>query len=130
LADEKIGGVDCLVISSVIDPATLPDGGKLPNNAGTIGTTTTKFWIGKRDRLIHQTQRTLEAVSISIKFTDENLITILKRQNKVVTLEAIAALRTELDTSTKLAHGTKYIFTQTHDNIVVNQQFSPADFTR
>jgi hypothetical protein len=130
LADEKIGGVDCQVISSVIDPKTLPDDGKLPNNARTIGTITTKFWIGKRDRLIHQTQTTLEGSSISIKITDDNLITILTRQSKPVTPEAIAALRTELDKSMNLAQGAKYIFTQTHENIIVNQKFSPMDFTR
>jgi RNA polymerase sigma factor (sigma-70 family) len=130
LADEKIGGIDCQVIFSVIDPAILPDGGKLPNNAGIIGTTTTKFWIGKRDRLIHQTQTTSEGSSLSIKFTDENLTAILERQSKPVTPEAIAALRIGLDKSMKLAQGAKYIFTQTHDNIAVNQQFSPADFTR
>ncbi|HXI69905.1 MAG TPA: sigma-70 family RNA polymerase sigma factor [Verrucomicrobiae bacterium] len=130
LADEKIGGIDCQVISSVIDPKTLPDDGKLPNNMGTIGTTTTKFWIGKGDRFIHQTQTTLEGSSISIKFTDENLIAILKRQSKPVTSEALAALRTELDKSVKLAQGAKYIFTQTHENITVNQKFSPADFVR
>jgi RNA polymerase sigma factor (sigma-70 family) len=130
LADEKIGGADCQVISSVIDPTTLPDDGKLPNNMGTNGTTTTKFWIGKRDHLIHQIQTRLEGSSILIKFTDDNLATILKRQNKPVTPEAIAALRTELDKSTRLAQGAKYGFTQTHENIVVNQKFSPSDFTR
>ena len=130
LADEKIGGLDCHVISSVIDPATLPGGGKLPNNTGTIGSTTTKFWIGKKDHLIHQTQTRVEGFSISMKFTDENLTTILKRQNKPATPEALAALRAEMDKSMALAQNGKYIFTQTHENIVMNPKFSPADFSR
>jgi hypothetical protein len=130
LADEKIGGVDCQVVSSVIDPPMLPGGNKLPNNTGTFGPTTTKFWIGKKDHLIHQTQTILEGFSMTMKFTDENLTAILKRQNKPATTEALAALRAEMDKTTTLAQNAKFTFTQTHENIVPDKKFSLADFAR
>ncbi len=115
----------------VIDPAKLPGQGKLPNNTGKIGTVTTTLWIGKRDHLIHQTRTTTEGASITPpQESDSDIKTILERQNKPATPEAIAALRTELETAMKQAQGVKFVFTQTHENISVNQKFSPADFAR
>jgi hypothetical protein len=133
--DAKVDGVDCYVVSSVIDPAKLPDKGKLPNNGGKVGTVTTTLWIGKRDHLIHQTRTVMEGATIALpQESDSDLQTILERQNKPVTPEAIAALRKELETSMKLAQSAlnsgKFVFTQTHENIVVNKKFSPTDFAR
>jgi RNA polymerase sigma factor (sigma-70 family) len=133
--DEKVGGIDCCVISSVIDPAKLPNQGKIPNNKGQVGTMTTTFWIGKRDHLIHQTRTVMEGATITLpQESDSDLKTILERQNKPATPEAIADLRAFLEKSTKLAlsalNSGKFVFTQTHENIAVNQKFSPADFAR
>jgi RNA polymerase sigma factor (sigma-70 family) len=130
-SDEKVGAVDCYVISSVIDLAKLPGQGKLPNSTGRVGTLTTTLWIGKHDHLIHHTRSIMEGVTFTPpKESDSDLKTILERQNKPVTPEAIAALRTELEQSMKLAQGAKFVFTQTHDDIVVNQKYLPADFAR
>ena len=129
--DTKIGGVDCYVVSSVIDPANLPSQGKLPNNTGKAGTLTTTLWIGKRDHLIHQARTTMEGASITPPYESDSAIrTILERQNKPATPEAIAALRTELETSMKQAQGARVVFTQTHENISVNAKFPPSDFNR
>ena len=136
-SDEEIGDIDCYVISSVIDPAKLPNKGKIPNNGGKVGTITTTLWIGKHDHLIHQTRTVMEGATIALpqaQESDSDIKTILERQNKPATPEAIAALRFELEKPMKLALSTlnsgKFVFTQTHENIVVNQKFSPADFAR
>jgi RNA polymerase sigma factor (sigma-70 family) len=133
--DEKVGAVDCRVISSVIDPNKLPNQGKIPNNKGQIGTITTTLWIGKRDHLIYQTRKIMEGATIALpQQSDSDLKTILERQNKPATPEAIGELRAFLEKSTKLAQSAlnsgKFVFTQTHENISVNQKFSPADFGR
>ena len=129
--DAKIGGVDCYVVSSVIDPANMPDQGKLPKNTGKAGIMTTTLWIGKRDHLIHQARTTMEGASITPPYeSDAAIKTILKRQNKPATPEAIVALRTELETSMKQAQGKTVVFTQTHENISVNQTFPSSDFSR
>jgi RNA polymerase sigma factor (sigma-70 family) len=122
-SDEKIGNVDCFVISSTLPPI------KLPNNTGISGTTMTTLWIGKQDHLIHQIQQTAEGMSITPpRETDSDIKTILERQNKPATPENIAALRAELEKSMKLAQNGKFVFIQTHENISVNQKFSPSDF--
>ncbi|HZL78537.1 MAG TPA: sigma-70 family RNA polymerase sigma factor [Candidatus Limnocylindrales bacterium] len=133
--DEKVGAVDCRVISSVIDPNKLPNQGKIPNNKGQIGTITTRLWIGKRDHLIYQTRKIMEGATIALtQQSDSDLKTILERQNKPATPEAIGELRAFLEKSTKLAQSAlnsgKFVFTQTHENISVNQKFSAADFAR
>jgi outer membrane lipoprotein-sorting protein len=129
--DEKVGGVDCYVFSSKIDPAKWPDHGKLPNNTGQAGTTTSTFWVGKSDHLIHKMVTTTEGQSFTLpKESDADIKTILERQNKPATPEAIAALRTEMDKSMKLVQGAKVVFTQTHENITVNPKFAPGDFAR
>jgi hypothetical protein len=133
--DEKVGDIDCCVISSVIDPSKLPNKGKLPSNTGKVGTITTTFWIGKRDHLIHQTRTVMEGATITLpRQSDSDLKTILERQNKPATPEAIATLRAELEKSMKQAQNRlnsgKFVFSQTHENIVVNQKFSPEDFAR
>ncbi|MGH7989745.1 MAG: RNA polymerase sigma factor [Limisphaerales bacterium] len=131
--DEKIGDVDCYVISSTIDPASLPNQGQLPDNRGKIGTTTTTLWIGRQDYLIHQTQTILEGATFTMPSeSDSDIKGVLEKQNKPATPEAIAAMRAQLDTMMKQTQSAlksgKYVFTQTHENIVVNQKFSTADF--
>lgn len=102
--DEKVGDVDCCVFSSVIDPAKLPNKGELPNTTGKVGTVTTTFWIGKQDHLIHQTRQTMEGMSVTLpRQSNDNLKTILERQNKPATPEAIAALRKEMEAANKQA---------------------------
>jgi len=129
--DEKVGDVDCYVFSSVIDPAKLPNQGKLPNNTGKVGTIATTFWIGKQDHLIHQTRQMIEGMSVTMPHqSDDNIKTILEQQNKPATPEAIAAWRTQMDAMMKQAQGAKFVFTETHENIIVNQKYSPADFAR
>ena len=129
-ADEKVNGVDCYVLSSSTGPK---------NGQGVVAVqnTTTTFWIGKLDHLIHQTQTVMEAASIRLpQFSDADLKNMLQEQNKPVTPDAIAALRKQLEATTKQAQAVlksgeqsgKMVYTQTHENIVVNQKFSPADF--
>jgi RNA polymerase sigma factor (sigma-70 family) len=135
LGDEKIGDVACYVFSSVMDPNRLPGQGKLPNNGGQIGTVTTTYWIGKRDHLIHQTRTSMVGATINLpRQSDDNLKTILERQNMPATPEAIVALRTQQETMMKQAQiamkSSGFVFIQTHENIVVNQKFSPADFAQ
>jgi RNA polymerase sigma factor (sigma-70 family) len=121
--DEKIGDVDCFVVSSTLRPM------KLPNNTGTSGTSITTLWIGKRDHLIHQIQTMMEGASITPPPESDSAIkTILERQNKPATPEDIAALRAELENSLNSAQNGKFVFTQKHEHVSVNQKFSPADF--
>jgi outer membrane lipoprotein-sorting protein len=123
--DENIAGVDCFVISTTLNPIPLP------HNLGTTGKDTTRLWIGKKDYLIHQVQIISEGASIPPpQESDADIRGILEKQNKPVTPEAIAALRTQLETAVKQYQyqGTKYVFTQTHENISLNEKFSPADF--
>jgi hypothetical protein len=126
-----IGGVDCYVFTSKLDATKLLAQTKLPENVGSLGITTTTFWIGKRDHLIHQTRTSTEGMSITMPHqSDDNIKTILERQNKPVTPEAIVNWRTQMDAMMKQAQGAKFVFTETHENISVNQKFSPSDFSR
>ena len=131
LGSEKVGDVDCYVFSSKIDASNLPDPGKLPKNVDKLGTTTTTFWIGQRDHLIHQIQTSTEGMSVTLpRQSDAAIKTILERQNKPSTPQDIAAWRTQMDAMMKQAQGARFVFTQTHENIVVNKKFSPSDFAR
>jgi len=127
--DERVGGVDCYVIASVLDPAKAPHQGKSPESTFKLMTTT--WWIGRGDHLIHQVRQSMEGMAItSLHQTDADLITILERQNKPVTPAAVAALRDQMAAELKQAQGAKMVFTQTHENITVNRGFAPADFAR
>ena len=100
-----------------------------------MGKTTTTLWIGKQDHLIHQVQTIVEGMSITLPLlSDSQIKAMVERQNKPATPEAIAAMRTLLETANKQAQtmvaSGKIVSTQTHENIVVNQKFSPADFAR
>ncbi len=130
-SDAKIGSVDCYVVSSVLDAVSLPGQGKLPNKMGKVGTITTTLWIGKRDHLIHQCRTSSEGMSIALPpQSDADIKAILERQNKSATPEAITAWRTQMDAMMKQAQGARFVFTETHENISVNQMSLPSDFTR
>jgi hypothetical protein len=129
--DAKIGDVDCHAFTSAIDPSKFPGGGKLPNGMGTVGKTTTTLWIGKKDHLIHQVRQTIDTSSMSMPaMSDDTIKTTLENLKQPATPAAIAAWRTQMETAMKKAQGSKAVFTQTHENIVVNQKFLPADFVR
>jgi outer membrane lipoprotein-sorting protein len=126
--DAKVGDVDCYVVSSeMIDLSKVP-------NIGKPGKVSTMFWIGKRDFLVHQTRtRYVEKADSSDQAIDETIKKSLKMQNKPVTPEAVAAMRPQMKAiMEQLKSGFKsgVVFTQTHENISVNQKFSPADFAR
>jgi hypothetical protein len=133
-ADEKIGGVDCYVVVSVLDGDKLLGNKKMPKNAlvdlKSLGTTTTTLWIGKKDHLIRKSKTATAGMSAAMKFTDETLKMALERQKKPVTPENIAALRTEMEKSMAQMKNSGLVITETHENIVVNQKFSASDFTR
>jgi hypothetical protein len=62
--DERLGGVDCYVLRSVTVPAKLPGQGALPESGGKLKTTTT-YWIGKRDHVIHQARTTMAGATMT-----------------------------------------------------------------
>jgi outer membrane lipoprotein-sorting protein len=120
--DERVNTVDCFVVSSQIKP---PAG----------GTMTRTLWIGKADHLIHQSRTKMDSVGQVVpKFTDEQVVQMLKMQNKAVTPEAIAAMRTQVVAETKNAaemmKGRTITFTQTQENISTNKKFAAADFDK
>ena len=133
--DAKVGDVDCYVVSSeMIDLSKVPDIGK-------PGTVSTMLWIGKRDFLIHQSRtRYVEKTDSSAptdQAIDEAIKTSLKMQNKPATPEAVAVMRPQMkeimkqvQTTLKSGFESGIVSTQTHENILVNQKFSPADFAR
>jgi RNA polymerase sigma factor (sigma-70 family) len=126
--DAKVGDVDCYVVSSgMIDLSKVPDIGK-------PGTISTMFWIGKKDFLIHQTRtRYVEKADSSDQAIDEAIKKSLKMQNKPITPETIAAMRSQMKANMELlksGYESGLFFTQTHKNIVVNQKYSPVDFAR
>ncbi len=134
VADEKIAGVDCYVVVSVLDGDKLLGNKKMPKNAmvdlKSLGTTTTTLWIGKKDHLIRKSETTTAGMSAAMKFTDEALKVALERQKKPVTPENLAALRAEIDNSMAQLKNSGFVFTETQENIIVNQKFSSADFAR
>jgi len=120
--DAKVGGVDCFVVSSSVD---MGDSGKL----------TTRLWVGKQDYLIHEVQSIMEHISMpAIQISDTLVERALAEKNESATPEARAAMRTKIEKDMKngqsqMASG-KMIFTQTHENIVVNRRFSASDFAQ
>lgn len=131
--DAKIGGIDCYVVSSgLIDLSQIPEIRK-------AGKASTTFWIGKKDFLIRQCRiRYVEKVdsnAMSDQAIDEAIRKSLELQHKPATPEAIAAMRPQMkeimkqvQSTLKSAFTSGIVYTQTHENIVVNQRFSPADF--
>lgn len=131
--DAKVSDVDCFVVSSVLDFS------KIPDNKGKPGTASTTLWIGKRDFLIHQCRtkyvEKMDSSASSDQAIDEAIKKALQAQSKPATPEAIAAMRPQMRAIMKQVQGTLkssfesgVVFTQTHENIVVNRKFSPADF--
>jgi hypothetical protein len=117
--DERIGDIDCYVIS------------------GTQNNLTRTVWIGKHDFLLHQSQTIAKApmrmaadnVTLDKEFEREAK-ELLTKMNQDVTPEAIAAKKAELWQAMKEANSSTTIQTETHLNIVVNQEFSPTDFQK
>jgi len=91
------------------------------------------LWIGKKDFLIHQTRtRYVEKADSSDKAMDDAIKKALALQHKAATPDAIAEMRPQMKTimeQLKSSFTAGIISTQTHENIVVNQNYSPADFT-
>ncbi len=130
----KVGDVDCYVVSSVMDLSKSPAKGK-------PGTASTMLWIGKSDFLIHQCRaryvEKVESGAPSDSAIDEAIIKSLEMQNKPATPEAIAAMRPQMKAVMKQVQSTLksgfesgIVFTQTRENIVVNEKYTPADFSR
>jgi hypothetical protein len=132
--DAKVGDVDCYVVSGVVDLSKLPEQGK-------SGTASAMFWIGKSDFLIHQCRtRYVEKAESSAppgdQAIDEAIKKALEMQHKPATPEAIAAMRPQMSavmrqvqSTLKSSFESGIVFTQTHENIVVNEKLTPADFT-
>jgi hypothetical protein len=133
--DAKVGDVDCYVLSSVMDLSRSPDKGK-------PGTAAAMLWIGKSDFLIHQcraryVQKVESSAPPSDQAIDEAIKKALEMQNKPATPEAVAAMRPQMQAVMKQVQSTLksgfesgLVFTQTRENIVLNEKFTPADFTR
>ncbi len=133
--DAKIGDADCYVVSGVMDLSQLPDVRK-------AGTSYTTLWIGKSDFLIRQARmRYVEKAGATAPPSDQAIDDAIKKslemQHKPATPEAIAAMRPQMreimqktQSTLKAGFAAGMVFTQTHQNIVVNQKLAPADFTR
>ncbi len=131
--DGKVGNVDCYVVSTEMDLSKEPDAGK-------PGTVSAMLWIGKTDYLVHQsrtryTEKVDENALSSDQAIDEAIKKSLAMQNKPATPEAIAAMRPQMRAVMKQVQSTLkagfkagVVMTQTHENISVNQKFSPSDF--
>jgi RNA polymerase sigma factor (sigma-70 family) len=140
--DGQVGDVDCYVITSVMDTAKMRAEGTLPDGVGKMGTTTSLFWIGKRDHFIHQIQSSVDLSSVDLasttlpspaRLSDTDIKKLLEKENKPVTAEAIAAMRARLEALSKQMQSMmkgKVIVTETHERIVVNKKFSPTDFQK
>lgn len=102
---EHVGGVDCFVVSS--------------HKFGTL-----TLWIGKQDYLIHQIRTIVE--EFNAPRSDAEIKAILESQKISATPEAIASVKTSMNQIQRM----KVVSTETHEHIVVNQKFSPADFAR
>ena len=133
--DGKVADVDCYVVSTEMDLSKVP-------NAGKPGTVATKLWIGKKDFLIHQSRtKYVEKVDTNAMSNDQAIDAAIKKslemQSKPATPEAIAAMRPQMraimkqvQTTLKAGFEAGVVMTQTHENISVNQQISPAAFAR
>jgi RNA polymerase sigma factor (sigma-70 family) len=118
--DATVGGVDCHVFTISVAPA--PSGGKIPDIT---------LWIGKKDHLIHQTRQIIDTPPpIFPATTDEDVKNMLARINRPHTPEVIAAVRKSLSTHITIPPTGRYVFTETHDNISLNEKFSASDFAR
>ena len=129
--EEKVGDTDCYVIAGKIAPDALIDKGQVARLTGGM-VMATKLWIGKKDHLVHQIQQTVDASRMATPtFSDEDIKSIMEKLNKPATPQAIADYRTMMENAMKQTKKMgNIVFTQTHENIVVNQRFSPSAFKR
>jgi ElaB/YqjD/DUF883 family membrane-anchored ribosome-binding protein len=123
--DATIDGVDCYVVSSTTGPTSA--------QGMAVHKTTTTVWIGKQDYLIRQVQTVMDGASVKIpQMSDADITKMLQEQGKTATPEAIAATRAQIETAMKQAEKTmksgKFVFMQTHHNIVVNHKYAAGDF--
>jgi RNA polymerase sigma factor (sigma-70 family) len=134
--DGRVGDVDCYVIRSVMGA-----GGTMPAALGKMGMPPSTrlfwrlFWIGKRDHLIHQIQSSVDFGSTTStsppRLTDDEIKKLLERESKPVTAQSIADTRTRLEAlskQTQIVMKGKMVVTETHEDIVLDQKFSPTDF--
>lgn len=118
--DATVGGVDCHVFTISVAPA--PSGGKIPDIT---------LWIGKKDHLIHQTRQIIDTPPpTGPTMTDEDIKSMLAKMKRPATPQTIAAVRKSLSTATTIPPTGRYVFTETHDKISVNEKFSASDFAR
>jgi RNA polymerase sigma factor (sigma-70 family) len=116
--DATVGGVDCHVFTISVAPA--PSGGKIPDIT---------LWIGKKDHLIHQTRQIIDTPPpTGPTMTDEDIKSMLAKMNRPPTPQAIAAMRESMAKAFTIPPTGRYVFTETHDNISVNEKFSASDF--
>jgi hypothetical protein len=122
--DENIGDFDCLVVAGDVS-------GK---NGANMKMT---LWIGKRDFLIHQSQQAMAGLPRMPELqglSDSEIRDSLSRAGKPATPEAIATLKKQMQDALKATLATlntgNFSVIQTHENIVVNQKYSPADFSQ
>jgi RNA polymerase sigma factor (sigma-70 family) len=134
-ADEKVGETDCRVLS-----AETKDG-------------TTRLWIGKDDDLVYQSQQSVKAhLPDATDFEIANLLASVPgrpplsvsemkarinkgRREASATMKPVTVIFSDNNGTSGLKSMTIQppgitVFTQTYENISVNQQFSAADFVR
>lgn len=132
LPDEKVGEVDCDVISYKIGPPALPETRKPSEDAQVVqpAITATTLWIGKEDHLIHKCRTSVTGGPTVLPIKDDALKQALEQQHKPATPEAVAAYRAELESKMKETQIRGVVFTQTHQNISVDRHFAPSNFRR
>jgi hypothetical protein len=134
-SDARVGGVECYVVSSVMDLSKQPKAAK-------SGSADTTLWIGKEDFLIHQcrtkyVEKMASAGAPNDQAIDDAIKTTLQTQHKPVTAEAIAAMRpqmkaimSQVQATLKSGFASGLVFDQKHEDIVVNEKLPAADFAR
>lgn len=98
--DEKVGGVDCFVLTKSI-----------PGTAQTVAGTVQTIWIGKNDFLIRQVQEQVSAAALKASLEQQ-----AEKHPDPELQKAISSITGDI------------ISTETHENIVINERYSPSDF--
>jgi uncharacterized protein YneF (UPF0154 family) len=104
MADEKIDGDDCYVIS------------------GTLGNRKTLLWISRKTFLIRQIRDILgqKPDNRSPAISDDMIKEMLKLRGQKPTAEAISRMKKDMQSASKISDGMKGTMTQTYRNIAVN----------
>ena len=110
--------MDCYVLSRGTASVDLPYG------MGSTGTSLTRLWIGKTDHLIHKIQITLEGGTTTFEL--DVRLQLIGSAN----VSPTGATQNRWKPGPAKTPNGKIVLTQTHDNIVTNQIFSPRDFAR